>query len=163
MYSEGYMYLGLRASTTDMIVGNIFINRGEDIYIFHVSAALGTAIYKKGEDSWQRSQDFVWRCRRTDDSEAAQAERDAFLEEEGWASVNSRMGTPNELEYKIAVTDGTLRLALNYIKASNTSVKIPWPDDLDDDCIKPTPGGLPEQLDFSPDRWATLVISSPER
>jgi hypothetical protein len=68
------------------------------------------------------------------------------------------MGAPNELEYQIKVPRGPLRVAANYIKASDPSVKVPWPADLDDACVQPTPGGLPAQMRFSPDRWATIGI-----
>jgi len=163
MYSEGYLYLGIRANTPEMIVGNIFVARGDEIAILHSSAALGTALYHKETDNWQRTQGFVWRCRKTDSSEMAQAERTAFLDEEHWMAANARMGSPNELEYQIEMTSETLRLAVNFIRVSNQNAKIPWPSDLDDDCIKPTPGGMPGLLNFSPDRWATIDISSSEK
>jgi hypothetical protein len=57
------------------------------------------------------------------------------------------------------MTDETLRLAVSFIRASKPNVKIPWPNDLDDDCIKPTPDSMPAQLHFSPDRWATIGLS----
>ena len=158
MYSDGYLYLGVQANTPEMIAGNIFINRGDEIAILHSSAALGTALYEKGVSSWQQTQGFVWCCRTTDRSEVAQAERDAFLKDEHWVAANARMGSPNELEYQIEVTNETLHLAVNFIKASNPNVKIPWPIDLVDDCIKPTPGGMDAQLHFSPDMWATTRI-----
>lgn len=163
MYSESYLYLAFRANTPEMIAGNIFINRDDEIAILHSSAALGTALYEKGMDSWQQTQEFAWCCRKTGNSEAAQAERDAFLNDDHWVAANSRMGSPNELEYQIELTNETLHLAVNFIKASNPNQKIPWPNDLDDDCIKPTPGGLPAQLNFSPDRWATIDIFLSER
>jgi hypothetical protein len=136
----------------------VFIERGDEIAILHASAALGTALYEQGTDSWQQTQEFVWRCRETSNSEAAQAARAAFLKEEHWVAANSRMGTPNELEYQIEVTAETLRFAVSFLRASDPNVKIPWPSDLADDCIKPSPGGLPAQLRFSPDLWATVGI-----
>ncbi len=162
MAGEGYLYLGIRANTPEMIVGNVFVARGDEIAILHSSAALGTALYEKGTGSWEQARGFTWRCRQTGDSPAAQAERNSFLQDEGWLAANARMGTPNELEYQIEAADETLRLAVNFLRASSPNLKIPWPRDLDDDCIKPTPGGLPAQLDFSPDRWATLAMPSPE-
>ena len=158
MYDQGYLYLGIRSNTPEMIVGNIFVNQGDEIRILHTSAALGTAIYARGADRWQQTQTFDWRCRRTDQSDAAQAERDLFLQNEGWVSINSRIGTPNELEYKIEVPSGSLRLVANLLRSSDPDVKIAWPSDLDDDCVKPTPGGLPAQMQFSPDRWALIDI-----
>lgn len=159
MHSDGYLYLGIRASTSGMIGANIFIDRGGEIAVLHTSAALGTAVYEAENGSWQQSQDFVWRCRRTDDSEAAIAERDAFLQEEHWVAANSRMGTPNELEYQIEMTGETLRLAVTFIEASTPDEKIPWPNNLDDDSVMPTPGGMPAQMHFDPDKWATIGAS----
>jgi hypothetical protein len=153
MHAGGYLYLGIRANTTEMIVGNVFIQRGDEITIFHSSAALGTAIYQKGEDHWHQVQDFTWQCRDASDSDIAQAERDAFLQQEGWVAANSRMGTPEELEYRIEIAEDALRLAVNFIRGSNPNEKIPWPAGLDDDCIKPTPGGLPPEMQFSPELW----------
>jgi hypothetical protein len=158
MHADGYLYLGIRANTPGMIAGNVFVHGGDEITILHASAALGTAIYQKGEDSWQQVQDFTWQCRNTGHSEAAQAERDAFLQQEGWVAANSRMGTPEELEYRVEMPEDALRLAVNFIRASHQSEKIPWPADLEDDCVKPTPGGLPGDLYFAPDQWGMFEV-----
>ncbi len=160
MHADGYLYLGIRVNIPGMIVGNIFVNRGDEITILHSSAALGTAAYQKGEDNWQQIQNFTWQCRDTSDSDAAKAERDAFLQQEGWVAANSRMGTPEELEYRIEMAEDTLRLAMNFIRASNQNKKIPWPPDLEDDCIKPTPGGLPPEMQFSPELWGMISKES---
>ena len=158
VHSNGYLYLGLRGHTTEMIVGNVLLERGETIAILHASAALGTGLYQKERNTWGLTQEFVWRCRDTSAGQAAQDEREAFLREEGWVATNSRIGTPNELEYQIELTGEDLRMAVNYIKASETNVKVPWPDGLADGSTQPTPGGLPEQLDFWPERWAGIVL-----
>lgn len=158
MYDRGFLYLGIRGSTPEMIVGNVFLHQGDEIQIMHTSAALGTAHYTRDAKSWQQTQAFDWRCRRTDQGDAAQAERDAFLQDEGWVSINSRMGVPNELEYKIKVSGRSLRLAANLLRSSAPNDKVPWPGGLDDDCVRPTPGGLPAEMSFSPDRWAAISI-----
>jgi len=156
MHDQGYLYLAIRSNTPEMIVGNIFLSEGDKVRILHTSAALGTAVYQRGVESWQQTQAFNWRCRRTDRSDAAQAERDTFLQDEGWVSINSRVGTPNELEYKIQLSGRSIRLAANLLRSSAPDVKVAWPPDLDDDCVKPTPGGLPAEMHFSPDRWAAI-------
>jgi len=33
--ADGYLYLGIQADTEDMIAGNVFINREDEIFIFH--------------------------------------------------------------------------------------------------------------------------------
>jgi hypothetical protein len=158
MYSDGFLYLAIRANTSEMIVGNIYINTGDEIAILHTSAALGTGYYLKDGDQWQLAQGFNWACRNTSNSEAAENERDVFLQKEGWVSLNSRIGAPNELEYKIKISEDTIRMAANYIKASEPNIKIPWPQNLDDGCTTPTPGGLPQQMHFAPEKWGLIIF-----
>jgi hypothetical protein len=159
MLDREFLYVGIRANGPGMIAANIFIQSGDEIFILHSSAALGTAIYQQGEDGWQQTQNFIWRCRSTSHGDAAQAERDAFLQQEGWIAANGRMGTPNELEYQIKIPVGDFRLAVVYIKASPPYEKIPWPRQLADDTVKPTPGGFPDTLYFSPEQWVEVNLS----
>ena len=140
-----------------MVVGNIFIDHGDDIAILHTSAALGTAIYTKEASAWQQTKDFGWCCRERTNSTAAQTARQAFLEEEGWTATNTRIGTPNELEYQIAMPGETLRLAVTFFQASDSAgVRIFWPEGLEDDSIFTPQGGYPAELNFSPETWATV-------
>jgi hypothetical protein len=158
MSDDNTLYLAIRSATPEMIAANVFLNRGEQIEILHVSAALGTALYKKGALNWQQQKDFTWCCRQVTESEAAAAERVAFLADDHWLAVNSRVGTPNELEYQIELNEGTVHLAISILRSSSPEQKTPWPADLDDDTIKPTPGGLPAELDFRPAEWATVAL-----
>jgi len=152
-------YLGIRAMTPDTIAGNVFIEYSDGIAIHHASAALGTAIYRKDGEDWRLVRNFSWRCRGTGNGEEAKAEREAFLREEGWIASTSRMGTSHDLEYRIRTRVSPLRLAVVFLRASDPNVKIPWPADLDDDCLKPTPKGLPTVLRFFPEKWATIAIA----
>lgn len=157
MKDEEFLYVGIRAKEPGTIAGNVFIQRGDEISIMHSSAALGIAVYQRDGDSWQLVRDFNWRCRDTGDSEAAQAERAEFLHEQGWLAANGLMGTPNELEYKIKIPEQDFRLAVVYIKSTPPYEKVPWPADLDDDCVYPTPGGLPLEMHFTPQSWGSLI------
>jgi len=150
------LFLGIQSKTPGLIAGNVLIDRGEDIAILHASAALGTAVYRKDGEAWRLIRDFSWRCRSVGDSETEKSEREAFLREEGWVASNSRMGTPQELEYRIRTVGGHFCLAVTFLRASDPNVKVPWPADLDDDCLRPTSGGLPPTLQFSPEKWATI-------
>lgn len=161
MQGEGYLYVGIRANTPGMIVGNVFVNRGAQVAVLHASAALGTAVYERGRNNWQMTRGFSWCCRDTGDGEAARAERAAFLEQEGWMAATSPMGAPEEMEYRIQLTGDTLRLAVTFIRASDPNVKIAWPASLHDDCVRPTPSGFPAELAFSPEQWATLTVTRP--
>jgi len=153
------LYLGIKSNTPGMIVGNIFLNQADRITIHHASGALGTAIYQKDDKDWRLAKDFSWRCRRLDDGEEARAERDAFFREENWIASNSRMGTPHELEYRIRMPEGPSRLAAHFLRASAPNIKIPWPVDLDDDCVKPTPGGLTQTSRFTPEKWIAVAAA----
>jgi formylglycine-generating enzyme required for sulfatase activity len=158
-HTRNDLYLGLRSNKPGMIAGNVFVHHGDQIAILHTSAALGTAIYQQGENEWVQTQDFTWRCRDTGRGETALAEREAFLQQEGWLAANSRMGTAEELEYLIKLEGNDLHLAVNFIHAADTNEKIPWPADLEDDVIKPSSGGLPDNLHFSPELWGKLQVS----
>ena len=156
-HHEGYLYLGIRASAPGMIVGNIFVSQGDRVSILHSSAALGTAIYEKGADGYQQTQDFVWRCRNSGSSPAAQAARDAFLREEGWVASICYMGTPEELEYKIAMPGVSLQMAVTFTPASDVSVRIYWPLGLADDTVKAPQGEFPKSMQFFLSTWATVT------
>ena len=158
MHQDGYLYVAIRANTTGAVAGNIYLFTGDEISIHHTSAALGTGRYQQDGESWQLAQTFDWRCRETNDSETARYARENFFQDEGWVSINSWMGTPNELEYKIEMPEGSFRLAANYLTATTDAVKIPWPRDLADDSIVIMTGGLPQQLAFAPEDWASVEI-----
>jgi len=160
MQNGEFLYVGIRAKESGTIAGNIFIQRGDEIYILHSSAALGTAIYQKSGTGWQQTQDFSWCCRNISNSVSAQTERDDFLQAEDWLAANGRMGTPNELEYQIKIPEQDFHIAAVYLKASPPYENVPWPADLDDDSILPTPGGLPMMMEFSTSQWGTLQLTN---
>ena len=160
MRHEDYLYLGIRTNTQGMIVGNIFVNHHNQVWVFHASAALGTAIYEKRSDTWEQTQAFSWRCRGTSDSPSAIAEREAFFQQEHWLASNSRMGTPQELEYKITMQNDSLRLAVTFTRASDTSTRIYWPVSLEDDCTQSPQGEFPTTMQFSPSTWITIMADT---
>ena len=158
MQDEDYLYLGIRSVTPEMIGANVFVAEGGQVRILHTSAALGTAVYQLNSDIWQQTKDFDWQCRETSNSESAQAERAAYLQQNQWLAANSRMGVPNELEYQIEITDPSQRLAVSVFRSSTPNKRTFWPPTLNDDTIQPYPGGLPKELHFSPDQWAADVM-----
>jgi hypothetical protein len=160
MRDAEHLYLAIRGTTEEMIAANVYTEEAGEVIIRHASAALGTARYQPGEDQWLKAQDFQWRCRATDNSEASRAERRAFLDQEGWLAANSRMGTPNELEYQIEIAEERLSLAVAFMRTSDPDRRIFLPLDLADDTTQPTPGGLPETRMFSPETWLPLDLSS---
>jgi hypothetical protein len=165
LHDGDYLYLGIRAAANPL--GSLCLDRGDEVAILHSSAALGTAIYQEDDQGWQRTKDFSWDCRSTDDSPFAQRQRDEFLQREGWVANNGRTGTPEELEFQIAVPEGedSLRLAVTYLQAPDYGSVIWWPPELDDDCrnIQLLRGPVPESLQFSPGTWATVITTRREK
>ncbi len=157
-----YLYLAIRSATEEMIAANIYTAEDDRIIIRHASAALGTGIYQQNESTWLKAQDFHWQCRATNNSPTAQAEREHFLQSEGWLAANSRMGTPNELEYQIKITGETLPLAVSFMRSSAPDERVYFPVTLTDDTIQPTPDGLPETRNFLPETWLLLDLASHE-
>jgi len=152
----GYLYLAVRAGIDEMIAGNVFLQNGNQIFIMHTSAALGTAIYQEEGDSWVKIQDFEWCCRSKIESEAAREDREIFFNQDGWLGINSFNGNENELEYKIRLTGTETYLAVNFLSADTPGLKLVWPIGLVDGPAQPVDGGFPELMDFSPENWLNL-------
>jgi hypothetical protein len=153
-----FLYLGIRGSTYDL-GGTVFLDRGGEVAVLHASGALGTAVYEEGAGVWTRTKGFQWSCRETDASAAAQQARDEFLQREGWVASNGLMGEPEHLEYKIALSGATLRLAVGLLEAPDYSDVHLWPAWLEDACADAQllRGPIPESARFSPETWMTIV------
>jgi hypothetical protein len=156
MHDGGYLYLGVRAKAEP--VTSICIDQGERVSILHSSAALGTAIYEQGDAEWEMIQDFEWCCREITDSPQAQENRSEHLEQNDWLASNGRMGTPEDVEFKIYMPEGQLRLAVTSIGAPDYEEIGWWPAEMTDDCRNPQiiRGSIPEQAQFSVEDWMML-------
>jgi hypothetical protein len=157
MHSGGYLFLGVRAKHEP--VTSICVDQGDQISILHSSAALGTAIYQPGGEGWEKILDFDWCCRETVDSPQARESRAEQIRQENWLASNGRMGAPEEVEFKIGLPDGSLRLAVTSIGAPDYENIAWWPNEMADDCrnLSMIQGLLPEQAQFSVDNWMTLI------
>lgn len=160
MHEGGYLYIGIRAKPEP--VTSICIDQGERVSILHSSAAIGTAIYKQGDAVWEMIQGFEWCCRETTDSPQAQESRSEHLELNGWMASNGRMGTPEDVEFKIYMPEGQLRLAVTSIGAPDYEEIAWWPVEMADDCRNPQMirGSIPEQAQFSVENWMVLMAST---
>jgi hypothetical protein len=157
MHKDGYLYLGVRAKPEP--VTSICIDQGDQVSILHSSAALGTATYQQGDEGWKKIRDFEWCCRETVDSPQAQENRSDQLQQENWLASNGRMGAAEEVEFKIGMPDGLLRLGVTSIGAPDYEGIAWWPLDMADDCrnLSVIQGSLPDQAQFSVDNWMTLI------
>lgn len=158
LYIDNHLYLGISATSDEMITANIFLSRGEEIEILHTSAALGTAVYQPEGDTWRKTQDFEWCCRSRFDSEEATAARMTFFDQGGWLGVNSFLGNENELEYKIQLDGSENYLAVNFLRTDGSERKLVWPTDVIDGPAQPIDGGFPDTLDFFPETWFDLGV-----
>jgi hypothetical protein len=131
------------------------------VAVLHSSAALGTAVYEPDGEEWQQTRPFAWKCRSIDKSAAAQQERDRYLEQEGWLANNGNMGTPEEVEYRIAMPEGGLRLAVTYLGPPSYNSVAAWPASLNDGCrnLQLITGPIPKRLEFAPGTWVAVQNS----
>jgi hypothetical protein len=161
LHDGDYLYLGLRSATRGNGVVSICLDRGQAVAVLHSSAALGTAVYEPDGEEWQQTRPFAWKCRSIDKSAAAQQERDRYLEQEGWLANNGNMGTPEEVEYRIAMPEGGLRLAVTYLGPPSYNSVAAWPASLNDGCrnLQLITGPIPKRLEFAPGTWVAVQNS----
>jgi hypothetical protein len=105
MHDAGHLYLGIRSRA--MGFGSICTVDDNQISILHSSAGLGTAIFERDGDDWRRIQQFSYCC-----WEATQSQLEEFLHGDGWVASVGTKGRPEEMEYKIAMNDGSLTLVM---------------------------------------------------
>lgn len=155
MHDNGYLYLGIRSRA--MGFGSICSSVDSQISILHSSAGLGTAVYEKDDQGWHRTQQFSYCCWGTN-----QSELNEFLQRDAWVSSVGTRGVPEEMEYQIAMNDGSLTLAVVYVDDLTFKTALYWPENLDDDCLGLAliPEDPPERLLFSPETWVTIIAST---
>lgn len=159
MHAGGYLYIGIR--TKPEPVTSICIDQPGRVEILHSSAAIGTAIYQPGVETWEQVSGFEWCCRDTTDSGQAREERGAHLQEAGWIASNGRMGNSEEVEYQIELQADSVRLAVSSIGSPDYETVVSWPGKLSDGCSNPDmlKGPIPEQTRFSQEEWITLTMA----
>jgi hypothetical protein len=152
---EGEMlYLAVSGSRPGVLGANVYLDRGDQVWILHISAALGTAEYTRQGDSWSLVRDFDWQCRTVGNDQAALQERAAYFDAEGWSAPNARTGVSNQLEMQIQLQPDT-RLAISLLVPSAV-VPFVWPQGLEDDTGKTFSSGLKPELDLQPESWFLL-------
>ena len=155
-YAEGYMFLAVRATT--MGIPSPLIVRGDEIHVLHASAALGTAIYTH-EEAWILQQEFAWQCRMRGFTAAAVAERNHFLEQEGWLGTIGHLGTPTEFEYMILLGEEPLQMLFLFLETTRPFQVLSWPlhTDIAASYLEIITGPIPSEEAFDIDSWAILV------
>lgn len=156
-HCAGFLYLGVRTAPDAEVVGNVYIARDETVDILHASHALGTATYRLVEDAWRLQQPFAWSCRTLGFSEAALAERAAFLDENGWLATVVNLGEVEHMEYRIAIESEPLRMLFRFDVHRDAQEVVTWPLCTD---VGLAPGPLPQEAAFRPDEWCTVSFAA---
>jgi hypothetical protein len=158
-HDRSFLYAGLRGSRKGWC--HFYLSRGNDrtVEVLHASAALGRTVYTRDDRAkWQPSNPFSWELRERVLNEDAKKKFDAYLSRNGWVASNSNMGNPEEIEFKIKLDRGTLRIAAVYaFEAKGFQY---FPASLADDSLKSelVVGNTPVDLSFDPKQWVEINL-----
>jgi hypothetical protein len=163
MHAGGFLYLGLQPKPTPVL--SVCAERDNEIAIMHTSGSLGTARYTRNADgSYSAGGWSSWCCGDSTVSAAHQAQMDSNERAWGWSAPNGRLGVPEDMEFKLAIPRGRVRLALVYVAGPDmapggTWPGSVWPTDLADDCANRelVTGDPLTRARFAPERWVTVV------
>jgi hypothetical protein len=159
MFGDRLLYVGIRgpaAGTAHVCVGS-----SDEVRILHVSAAVGSALYRQSGGAWTLQSPFSWSLRETALTGAPAEARTAYLKKEGWVGTVSRMGRETDRELIIDRNRfrSPLRLAVAYVTtgSSGTGSVSRWPD-LRDNCSdqRTVAGLLPNTAKFLVNDWALV-------
>jgi hypothetical protein len=154
MHDGDSLFVGIRSRRRGY--GSLCLGRPDEILVLHSSAALGTAVYRKEGGHWKRARQFSYCCRAREES----AERQELLRKDGWMASIGLMGSPEEMEYQLALKGDEVPLAVVYQMGTNRETAHWWPESLEDDCLGLTfiEEDPPEVLDFFPETWLRVRI-----
>lgn len=157
---SGYYYFLVRGLKDGW--SHLYVSYNDTVYIFHASAALGTAVYVKNEGGyWEPGRTFSWNLRDTGTSVEAERLRNEFLSREHWLANTNRMGDHNILEYKISrLKFPPSRILTAVVFADNGESVYCWPGKLRDSTVLKDLiwGTTPEKLKFNFSEWAEFRI-----
>jgi hypothetical protein len=140
-------------------MASICLARGDKVAVLHSSMGVGTAEYERTDDGYQRMRSFTWTWWHESDRPTAEQQAE-FLEKEGWVASTVDQGNAGEMEYRIDLSAGPVRLAVIYFAGSDNEV-VWWPAQLDDTCRgMPLIQGYPPVIaKFHPEQWVAIVTS----
>lgn len=151
MYSDETLSVALEGS--DLGAVNLAIATGDEVWILHSSAALGSALYTRDDSTWTLAHEFSWCCRSTNDD----AGRQALLAEEGWHANIGFAGDVGVVEYEVVLPWKGALAAVSYQTESSDPAY--WPTDLSGDTEADLIGPWPEAKEFPSDEWYRLEAS----
>ncbi len=159
MHDGQHLYVGLRGRADS--VGSVCIAQSGQVSVLHSSLGVGTAVYEPSEGSWQRVQDFRWIWWDEGDGQVASDQKSEFLRQNGWVASTMGIGSPGEMEYKIALNEGEIRLAVVYFTGDGSTEQAAWwPGQLDDSCRQAAliQGRAAATHRFQPAQWVSVTV-----
>jgi hypothetical protein len=151
LHGDGSLYVGFRHDRVGAV--NLLVDDGERVRVLHSSAALGSAIHlPAGDGTWALDQDFDWCCRNVSDTEGL----DGLWDDEGWVATIGYAGERGEVEFRVLLGEGDLRVAVSYVVTLD-EVGF-WPAGLPPEAREPLYGVREDVEVFTPDLWVPLVV-----
>lgn len=152
-----HVYLAMRG--TKQAWSHVYLNDGgSDVSVVHASAALGRVVYKPdAAKMWQPQNEFAWEVRERAPIVTAM---NSYLAKNGWVASNSNMGNSNEVEYKLAVRGGEMRIAAALMQVGAPTTH--FPTSVADGALnqKLLEGNAIRDLKFDTSQWARLRLPS---
>lgn len=153
--------------------GNIYVVKGDKLYVLHASFSLGRAEYSRADgDTWTRDKEYVWELYRLQEKTAEEinAGITGYLKQNGWAGSLIPMGSKTQTEFAISFEwlnkpAGTPKFLISSIQNIPRSEikggdpRIRWPataapiDSLDR-------GYTPEKITLDVSGWSSIAIDT---
>ena len=148
MRSGKTLYVALRGHSLGAV--NLAIADGDELWILHSSAALGSVVYAGSTEIWTLIHDFDWCCRSATDDAA----RATLLENERWQANIGFTGDPGTVEYEVTLPWNGAVAAVSY-QTDDTDPAF-WPTDLTVDAMTELIGPFPDDVRFHLAEWYRL-------
>jgi hypothetical protein len=160
MVRGSLLYVGIRGPASG--TAHVCVGMGDTVRILHVSAAVGSATYRRSDGAWTLQTPFTWSLRDPALTGPPAQARAAYLKKEGWVGTVSSMGPGTDREIVIDRSrfgSQRLRLAVAFVPTGDNQLGpvSRWPDSRDHCADQGTVAGfLPEKARFLVDDWAVV-------
>ena len=151
MHNGATLYVALDG--TELGAVNLVIATGDELWVLHSSAALGSLLFLAGEEGWEQSHGYTWCCRRASDDSA----RLRLLESEKWQANIGFIGDVGVVEYQVAIPWGYATAAMAYLTEDRDPEY--WPTDISPDAVSHLTNNEWTDPAFDAGEWWMLVPS----
>jgi hypothetical protein len=159
-YDGAFLHVGVRGSEKGWCHLYLTADAGEEIRVFHASAALGAVVYRRSaKNSWQPENSFAWNLREKVFDEQTVKNLAVYLAENGWKANNNNLGGGNEIEFSIKIEKAKRKkYKLAAVYTSDGKKLQFFPSALAGDTLRLELlyGKTPPNLDFKVKSWTAL-------